>query len=481
MNDLNFNQSATLMNAVFQQATGKTSIVATDSTGFVSQATTVLLTGYNNTISALSQVLSRTIFSVRPYSRKLNGIKRDSKRWGNHIRKITILDKPIIDNDEYNLTEGQSLDPWIVKKPEVLQTNFYDANAWSDCITRFQNQLDTAFSSAEEFGAFVSACMQEISDKWEKYYEENDRLLIASAIASKTLADSSNVINLLTEYYNETGTYLVTDKNDTRYFRNKNNIDDFSKWVSGFMKTLSSKLTERTLKYHMNFTNKDIPRHTPKNKQHLYLYSPDINGVRTRVLSDVFNPEMLGIGDFEEVNYWQSFDKPDEIKIKPSYVNASGEVVNSTNTVSLTDVFGILFDDDFLGSNVFNTSTIPTPINARGKYFCIWYHATIQYFLDLTENCVVFLLKQTATDPSVMGVSPLSLSIAKGASKTATVVYPQGEVTVSATGIGISATYSAETGKVTVTVASDASAETGTVTVTDTVTTKTINVTVTGT
>lgn len=400
MNDFNFNQSATLMNAVFQQATGKTSIVATDSTGFVSQATTVLLTGYNNTINALSQVLSRTIFSVRPYSRKLKGIKRDSQRWGNHIRKITILDKPLINNDEYSLVEGQSLDPWIVRKPEVLQTNFYDANTWSDCITRFQNQLDTAFSSAEEFGAFVSACMQEISDKWEKYYEENDRLLIASAIASKTLADSSNVINLLTEYYNDTGTYLTTNPTEATYYKNKANIDDFSKWVSGFMKTLSSKLTERTLKYHMNFTNKDIPRHTPKNKQHLYLYSPDINGVRTRVLSDVFNPEMLGIGDFEEVNYWQSFDAPDEIKIKPSYVNANGAVVNSENTVELTDVFGILFDDDFIGSNVFNTSTIPTPLNARGKYFCIWYHATIQYFLDLTENCVVFLMKQTATAPN---------------------------------------------------------------------------------
>lgn len=399
MNDLTFNQSATLMNAVYQQATGKTGIVATDSTGFVSQATTVLLSGYNNTINALSQVLARTIFSVRPYSRKLKGIKRDSQKWGNHVRKITILDKPMIANDNYNLTEGQSLDPWIVRKPEVLQTNFYDANAWSDCITRFSTQLDTAFQSAEEFGAFVSACLQEISDKWEKYYEENDRLLIASAIASKTIADDDNVIELLTEYYNDTGIYLTDDKTQTTYYKSKDNIDDFSKWVSGFIKTISSKMTERTLKYHMNFTNKDIPRHTPKDKQHLYLYSPEINGVRTRVLSDVFNPEMLKIGDFEEVNYWQSFDTPDKIIVKPSYVNATGAVVNAESAVTVDNVFGILFDDDFIGSTVMNTKTIPTPINARGDYFCLWYHALIRYFLDLTENCVVFLMKQSAEEP----------------------------------------------------------------------------------
>lgn len=480
MDGLNFTQASAIMNAVYQQATGKTSIASVDSKDFVSQATETLATGVNNTINALSQVLSRTIFSVRPYSRKLKGIKRDSQRWGNHVRKITILDRPLIDNDEYSLTDGQSVDPWIVRKPEVLQTNFYSAVTWSDCITRFENQLDTAFQSAEEFGAFVSACLQEISDKFEKYYEENDRLLIANAIAGKKTADSSNVINLLTEYYNETGIYLVNDKDDTRYYRAKVNIDDFSKWVSGFIKTISSKMTERSLKYHMNFTGKDIPRHTPKAYQHLYVYAPEINGVRTRVLSDTFNPEYLGIGDFEELNYFQNFDTPDTVKVKPNYVNASGEIVDGSNVVTVDNIFGILFDDDFIGSTVLNTSTNPSVMNPRGKYFNIWYHATIRYYCDMTENCVVFLMEQTATDPSIMGVSPLTLSIAKGASKTATVVYPQGEVSVNATGTGISASYSAETGKVTVSVAADASAASGTVTVTDTVTTQTIAVTVTG-
>lgn len=480
MNDLSFTQAATIMNAVFKQATGKTAITAVDSKSFVSQAQETLLTGRNACIEALSQVLSRTIFSVRPYNRKLKGMKRDSQRWGNHIRKITVLDRDIVDNDEYNLTDGQSLDPWVVRKPEVLQTNFYDAVTWSDYITRFENQLDTAFSSAEEFGAFIGAVMQEISDKWEKYYEENDRLLICNAIAGKK-AMNNNVIDLLSEYYLDTGIYLVNDIDDPRYYKAKANIDDFSKWVSGYIKTISSKLTERTIKFHMNFTGKDIPRHTPKNRQHLYLYAPEVNGVRTRVLSDVFNPEMLGIGDFEEVNYWQSFDDPMKVLVKPNYVNASGEVVNSNNNVEVLNVFGILFDDDFMGSTVLNTSTNPTPINARGKYFNIWYHATIRYYCDLTENAVVFTLNQNMLDPTVMHISPSTLSIAKGASKTVTVTYPQGEVTVSATGTGISATYSTSTGKVTVAVASDATATSGTVTITDGSTTETVAVTVTGT
>lgn len=483
MDGLNFTQASAIMNAVFKQATGKESIASVDTKDFVSQATTVLSTGYNNTISALSQVLSRTIFSVRPYSRKLNGIKKDSNRWGNHVRKITILDKPVIDNSEYSLSDGDYSNPWLVRKPEVLQTNFYSADTWSDCVTRFINQLDTAFRDPQEFGSFVGAVMQEMSDKWEKYYEENDRMLIANGICAKK-AMNNGIINLLSEYYKETGTYLVTDKNDSRFYRNKANINDFSKWVSGFIKTISKRLTERSLLYHVNFTGKDIPRHTPREKQHLYLYSPEVNGVRTRVLSDVFNPEMLGIGDFEEVSYWQSITPGEEsiVKCKPNYVNASGEIVNGNSTITVENVFGILFDDDFMGSSIKNVDVIPTGVNAKDKFWSIWYHVTRQYWQDLTENCIVFILAQTEIDPSVMSITPSTLSIAKNASKTVTVNYPQGAVTatVTQTGTGITATYSAETGKVTVAVASDATSTGGTVAITDGTTTETVTVTVTG-
>lgn len=479
MNDLNFTQAATILNAVYKQATGKTAITPVDSKSFVSMATETLLSGHNNTIEALSQVLTRTFFSVRPYSRKLKGIKRDTQKWGNHVRKITVLDRDVVDNEEYALSDGYSKDPWIVRKPEVLQTNFYDAVTYSDFVTRFKNQLDTAFSSPEEFGSFVSAVLQEMSDKFEKYFEESDRLLLANLIAGKTVADSASVFNLLTEYYNETGIYLVNDPTDaTRYYKNKSNYDDFSKWVASFIQTKSELMTERSLKFHMNFTGKDIPRHTPKAYQHLYLYTPEINGVRTRVLSSAFNPEMLRVGDFEELNYFQSIDTPNQIKVKPNYVNASGEVVNSVDTVTVSDIFGVLFDDDTIGSTILNTWSASSGLNANGGYTNIFYHWTIRYYEDLTENCCVFLLKQTASDPTVMNIVPTTLSIAKGATGTIAVNYPQGEVTAtsSASSDGITVAYSE--GVATVTVAADATTTSSTITITDGTTTLTCAVTV---
>ena len=63
-NNLTFNQIATILNSVNAQATGRTDIAVTNTAEFISVANTTLLSGYDNVINAISQVLSRTIFSI---------------------------------------------------------------------------------------------------------------------------------------------------------------------------------------------------------------------------------------------------------------------------------------------------------------------------------------------------------------------------------------------------------------------------------
>ena len=71
VNTMSFNQLATVLNAIHNQATGQSAAAAVDTYTFVSQAQTALRTGYDPVMNAISQVLSRTIFSIRPYSAKL--------------------------------------------------------------------------------------------------------------------------------------------------------------------------------------------------------------------------------------------------------------------------------------------------------------------------------------------------------------------------------------------------------------------------
>lgn len=397
---LNFTQSAAILTEVFKQATGQNAIAPVNANDFVSMAQTTLKTGYNNVMDAISIVLTKTIFSNRPYSRKLKGLRRDTQKWGNHVRKITFLDRDMDEtNDQYSLVDGEAPDPFVIKKPKAVQMNFYGGETHSDHITRFENQIDTALSGPEEFGAFVSAYMQEMTDKFTQIDEGADRLLVCDLIGAKNQADVDNEINLLTQYYEETGTYLVNDVTDARHYANKDNIDDFAKWCAGFINTLSNKMTNRSVKFHMNLSEgRYIPRHTPKNYQNFYVLSPYINDVKTRVLADTFHKELVNIGSYEEVDYWQSIDDPAGVQVTPNYIDADGEEVNSVSSTGVNHVFGVLFDDDAIGSTIIDTRS-GSIYNPRGAYFNLWLKWTRKYYMDLTENAVVLIMDQTATDP----------------------------------------------------------------------------------
>ena len=88
-NVLTYNAIGTLVSQIVSQATGKAAIMPTNTSDFVAVANTGLLAGYDNLMGAISQVLSRTIISNRPYTRHFQGLESDSIRWGNHVRKIS--------------------------------------------------------------------------------------------------------------------------------------------------------------------------------------------------------------------------------------------------------------------------------------------------------------------------------------------------------------------------------------------------------
>jgi isopentenyl phosphate kinase len=99
VNNLTFEQSAALLTDLYEQATGQKVFTAVDTATFTTVAQAVLKTGYDTVIESISQVLNRTIFSIRPYTAKFNGIFVDSERWGNITRKINFVDGDV-ENDE---------------------------------------------------------------------------------------------------------------------------------------------------------------------------------------------------------------------------------------------------------------------------------------------------------------------------------------------------------------------------------------------
>lgn len=385
INDMTIEQVSTVLNAIVEQATGKQpTIQVTDTSSFVTVAQTALKTGYDTVLQAISQVLSRTIFSVRPYNRKFRGIEVSEQKWGNHVRKLQLVDNTFEDDQRYSLTEGQSVDMYKVKKPKPVQTNFYGQVTFQDHITIFRDQLDVAFSSPTEFASFISMIMQNMADRFAQMDEEFDRSAVANFIGGKIIG-GTDVIHLVTEYNDYAGTSYTstTIKDPTAY-------EPFIKWVFGRVKTLVGMMGERSIKYHTNLTDKPIMRHTPVDNLKMYLFAPVLNDITSSVISDIYNDELLRFAEHEEVSYWQNIDNPDALKLTASYMTAAGAI--TTGSVNSTGIFGVLFDEEAVGSNRCNEWSERTPMNAAGGYSNIYWHWTRRYWNDFTENGIVLML-----------------------------------------------------------------------------------------
>lgn len=378
--------SSKILNSIVKQATG-ISDIAVINDGFMSIATVALGIAPDTLLSAMSQVISRTIFSVRPYNRKFAGLFIDNMKWGNHVRKINIGDKDWELNVSYDLLDGQSVDADIVSKPDILQTNFYGQCVYSKHYTIFRDQLNVALQNEAEFERFYTMLVQNTMDMVEQCHENTARATIANFIGGKVKGDINNVIHLVTEYNNVTGLAL-----DSNTVKKPENFVPFYKWAFSRIKTISGLMTERSLQYHINITGHNIMRHTPVQNQRLYLYTPEMNNVESSVFSSVFNEQYLKTMDYEGVNFWQSIKTPMEISVNARYIDSTGAITTDAKGTVTSNIFGILMDEEAVGVTTYGARTAVTPYNARGEYTNVWWHFNDRYWNDFTENAVVFLL-----------------------------------------------------------------------------------------
>ena len=386
MDTMTLNQVSTVLNSIFTQVTGQSAPVATSTADFVSQATTALRTGYDPVLSAISQVLCRTIFSIRPYSARFAMLRKTSEQWGNHIRKLSSIDGEMEDDQRWSLTDGQSVDPWKINKPKVLQTNFYGENTYQRSITIFKDQLDTAFSGPEQFGSFISMVLQNVYDQIEQVHEETGRMTLVNKMASSL--NAGNKIQLLTAYNAQTGLSLT---DETVY--QPANFRPFAQWAFAFLNDVADKMGERTSLYHTNITGKTIMRHTPLDRMQGYFINKFLLEMQTMASANTFNSSLLTMPTrLEKVNFWQGIQNPTKIDVTAACMKAS-DGTNEEVAVSNTHVLGYLMDEEAAGMNTVHEYALSTGMNARGGYSNTVFHFTERWWNDDTENGMIILME----------------------------------------------------------------------------------------
>ena len=404
MNNMTFDQAATVLNGIVQQLTGQAALttIATPE-DFVTVAQTALKGGLDPVLNAIAQLWGRTIFSYRAYQGKYEGMRMELDRFANATRKLSVVADGMMDDESYlwpvvydstktspddPYGNGASVDMYTIHKPDVLQTMFYGTAVWQQTFTIFRDQLDSAFRNADEFARFYTMVLQERLNDRESFREALARGLQANMIGALIdEADTYRVIHLLTEYNADTGLSLTAQ---TVY--QPANFPSFIKWVYAKIRTIARMFGERSEMFQTVVNNKHILRHTPADRLRIAVIAPAMDQIAAMVKADTFHDNYLENATWEAVNYWQSIQDPTDIDVTAVYTGTNGAVAQAASAVQQSGVFGFIHDKDALGYSYVNEWNAVTPFNSRGGYWNEDYKARVKTISDNTEKAAVLIL-----------------------------------------------------------------------------------------
>lgn len=406
MANLTYAQIAPLLTQMYNQYTGRTSAQALP----FGQMQNTFKMGFDreddNLYQIIPTVLAKSIYAIRPYSRKLSGMVWDDQRYGNYIRKFTpIVNESEVDNDEWNinveLDKDEASQDWKAgTKPvkyDVLLTIASGGQTYARKYTIYKNQINAAFDSEAGVASYFSMLMTEFSNVYEIDLENRSRAQLANlaiilADAGKKTPTSGNmckkeqVFHALTKYNAETGLAMTA-----KTIMNPADFRPFMVWLSAEMKTLKENLAIRGTRFHGDFTGKVVNRHTDAADLRFYLVSKFGNYFEANG-SEFFHPEKAELGDYEKVTFWTDPSNPMQIKGSAEGVKPDGVTKFTLSNQTVDNVLGIMMDIDTLGIVPIDQWSALEPLNARFGFRNGWNHYTFKTPVDFTENAVLILL-----------------------------------------------------------------------------------------
>lgn len=359
-----------IVNDVAKQTMGNEDIDVVDTASLVALGDSVLSSTTNTEafLNTLVQRIGKTIISYRPYSSKLTLLDVGDMEFGQIMQKTKTQMPIAIQDDTYNLVDGESLDMYVVSKPEVHQKLFVKRTPLAFMKTFQTKPLKEAFLSAEAMGNFVASIFGEIRNAIELSQENLGRLTMANYMAN---ASAQQIYDLVT-MYNATHSDTVTA--GEKALQN----ESFLRYALQVMKNVAYGMETMSELYNDGTEQ----RHTPRELQRVASIIQFRSALETNVDYAAFHESYVKLTSDIIVPYWQAAKSPLDIEVTDE----------EGNEKTIENVVAFIHDRDALGTYRKEEEVLTTPVNARGRYYNTYYHIDNLYFNDYSENGVVFTL-----------------------------------------------------------------------------------------
>lgn len=370
-------QIKTLINDVTKEVIGKTDLVNEDLSNVVDVGTEIFnATSIDNYVKALVNRIGKTVFVNRKYSGRVPSVVMDSWEFGSVLQKISSDLPEATENESWELENGESYDPNIFYKPSVSAKFFNSKITFEIPLSFTEKQVKESFNNSNELNAFLSMLYNSVEKSMTVKTDSLVMRTINNMIAQTHNANKS--VNLLTLYNEATDSELTADK--AIYSA------EFLRFASLQIALYADRLgTMSTL---FNIGGKE--RFTAKEDLHVVLLSEFAKGAETYLESDTFHNEMVKLPKAETVPYWQGSGTDFDFS-KTSKINVKIKDGDTTKTVEVGGILGVMFDRDALGiSNL--DRRVTTNYNPKAEFFTNWYKFDCGYYNDLNENFVMFYI-----------------------------------------------------------------------------------------
>lgn len=328
-------------------------------------------------VKSLVNHIGKVIFVNRPYRGSAPSVLMDAWEYGSVVEKIHSEMPEAVENDSWDLVDGQSYDPHIFHKP-VAEAKFFNKMTTFEIEASItERQVKQSFSSATQLNAFVSMIFNEIDKAMTVRTDALVMRTINNMIAETAKGGNANrAVNLLTLYNQQVGPVTPLTAAKAIY------DPEFIRFASYQIALYTDRLTRMSTL----FNEGGKQRFTSKELQHIVMLSEFASAADVYLQSDTFHDEYTKLVKAERVPYWQgsgtdyAFASTSAINVVPASGGAAQEV---------SGILGVIFDRDALGV-MNNNQRVTTQWNAKAEFTNYFYKKDARYFNDLNENFVFF-------------------------------------------------------------------------------------------
>lgn len=382
-------QVYTLLNTVTREILGETAVVAEDLSNVVDIGQAFEdAAGLDNYVRSLVDHIGKVVFVDRIYNGRAPSVLMDGWEFGSILEKIRVVMPSASENASWQLTDGQDYPTNIFHAPTVSAKFFNDRVTYEVKMSFTEKQVKSSFSSAMQLNGFMSMIYSAINNSMTV---KNDALIMRTinaaigetlhaeyATGAYSASSGTRAVNLLYLYNQKfsqtlTPAAAITDANFIRFASFV--IKNYMRRMQGMSKLFNIEGTEKF---------------TPADRMHVVMLDEFKNAAEVYLYDGLnqFNTEGIKLpASVETVDYWQGSGL--------SYAFADTSAINITtpseDEVTASGILGVIFDRDALGvANI--DRRVRSHYVESAEFWNEWHKADAQYFLDLSENIVVFFV-----------------------------------------------------------------------------------------